>query len=260
MLLVLSLACDTFSQLALVRSATRPTDRTRNQSGDETELTFSRVRLGCRKNSTLVFCVLPGQAIKVNVEWNVCLIRWIYFSCHLSTWGFSPGSPSALSCCDSPVEWTEEFVLLCGLFVQEVCRSNSLWDPISQVFSVTNVSYDLPGNKTHLHPKHHERNMRWWWVESTNWTSYMEGRECEWQGAARDGQNPPSSGAFWELTGCVHCLSPVRKWKSNVIVWHSVLFYWLFIIILLVFSLCLKKTHIVSTKYLRTEEKKWFCL
>lgn len=66
----------------------------------------------------------------------------------------------------------------------------------------------------------------------------------ESQVAARDGQNPPSSGVFWELTGCVHCLSPVRKWKSNVIVWYSVLFYWLFIIIFAcIFIMSEKNTH-----------------
>lgn len=161
----------------LVRSATRPTEWGSSLVMRK-ELTFSRVRLGCRKNSTLVFCVLPGQALKVNVEWNVCLIRWIHFSCHLSTGGFLLAPPLLYSCCDSPVEWTEEFVLLCGLFVQEVWRSNSLLDPISQVFSVTNVSCELPGNKTHLRPKHHERNMRWW-VESTNWASYY-GRSWVW--------------------------------------------------------------------------------
>lgn len=78
----------------------------------------------------------------------------------------------------------------------------------------------------------------------------------ESQVAARDGQNPPSSGVFWELTGCVHCLSPVRKWKSNVIVWYSVLFYCLFIIILLVFSLCLKKNTHCLYKISKNRRKK----
>lgn len=258
MLLVLSLACDTFPQLALVRSATRPTDRMRNQSGGETELSFSRVRLGCRKNSTLVFCVLPGQALKVNVEWNVCLIRWIYFSCHLSTGGFLLAPPLL-----SPVvtaQLSELRNLFCSadylfrrcaaltlFWIQFLRYSVSLMSvtssPETKLTSTQNIMKGIWGDDG----LSQQTGQAMWKVVSV---------KRESQVAARDGQNPPSSGVFWELTGCVHCLSPVR----NVIVWYSVLFYWLFIIILLVFSLCLKKTHIVSTKYLRTEEKKWFCL